>query len=123
MVTRAFPPGWYILAGQSPLCRPAAVYQITSDPLEGTDAVPVTLVYCPTAARLLGHRCHWRRTQLSAAWRAGDIRVVPSWSAPEEATLYTALVGHLRRPASAASARHIPRRPGLAARAPLATRH
>lgn len=119
MVTRAFPPGWFILAGQLPLCRPAAVYQIAEAAPEGTDFVVVTLVYCPTAPRLLGHRCAWRHSQLAAAWQHGDVRVRPRWQAPPD-TLHEAVVRHLRQPASGASARHIPRGSGLGARVPLA---
>jgi hypothetical protein len=73
--------GSYVLAGAAPLCRPATVYRVA---LVRDLTVELTVVHSPASARMAGEGVCLPRVQFDAAWRLGDVRVVPAWSAPTE---------------------------------------
>lgn len=73
--------GAYVLAGAAPLCRPATVYRVAK---VRDLTVELTVVHSPASARLAGEGVCLPRVQFDAAWRLGDVRVVPAWSAPTE---------------------------------------
>lgn len=77
----AIAPDMFIVAGQLPLCRPAAVYLVRE---VGEYAVLVTVAYSPGSTPMVGRAFAWVRTEIEAAFRLGEVRVVANWQAPTE---------------------------------------
>lgn len=73
--------GVAVLAGAAPLCRPATVYRLRT---AGAALVTAEVAYSSGSPAMVGRVVSWPRVQFEAAWRLGDVRVVPAWSAPTE---------------------------------------